>query len=355
MLSDNDSAGYRAIAQDQQIIDILLHSPDLELRTYGQKLKNAVATADVKGDYRPGGRHDNDFEDYREISILPTGDEVMSSEFPFLRRRVDVDDPETLGSRAATYLDNQFRLLREDMLNEMREEIQIAGGKNKGKRRGFSAEGLQLIDVHCTPDVHHDRWGILLRLSDEFPQFRKLDSKQRVDYLNRQSKFLAHQSLTCLFGDGHIIGFASIQRDEGLLSGSPPVLLLLPYGSKTTIENLLTKLQSSNVLSIMQINTAIFAYEPVLKAIQSMKAVPLEKEILFWHNGYTPISLQSMARSIVSSIQASPQSDLQTVLHTPKSIKLDKSQSQSLLAGLSQRLTLIQGPPGTKPSPDPGK
>ncbi|KAL4256309.1 CbxX/CfxQ family protein [Pleurotus pulmonarius] len=347
MLSDNDSAGYRALAQDPQIIDILLNSPDLELRTYGQKLKNAVATADVKGDYRPGGRHDNDFEDYREISILPTGDEVMSSEFPFLRRRVDVDDPETLGSRAATYLDNQFRLLREDMLSEMREEIQIAGGKNKGKRRGFSAEGLQLIDVHCTPDVHHDRWGILLRLSDEFPQFRKLNSKQRVDYLKRQSKFLAHQSLTCLFGDGHIIGFASIQRDEGLLSGSPPVLLLLPYGSKTTIENLLTKLQSSNVLSIMQINTAIFAYEPVLKAIQSMKAVPLEKEILFWHNGYTPISLQSMARSIVSSIQASPQSDLQKVLCTPKSIKLDKSQSQSLLAGLSQRLTLIQGPPGT--------
>ena len=39
--------------------------------------------ADLDG-YRPGGRRDNDFADFREISILPTTGELHSKEQPYL-------------------------------------------------------------------------------------------------------------------------------------------------------------------------------------------------------------------------------------------------------------------------------
>ncbi len=32
----------------------------------------------------PGGRHDNDFVNFREIAIYPTGDELLSTLRPFL-------------------------------------------------------------------------------------------------------------------------------------------------------------------------------------------------------------------------------------------------------------------------------
>lgn len=36
-------------------------------------------------------------------------------------------------TRIAAHLENQFRLLREDMLSELRDDIQIARGQKKGR------------------------------------------------------------------------------------------------------------------------------------------------------------------------------------------------------------------------------
>ena len=48
-----------------------------------------------------------------------------------------VTEPE---KRVAVHLDNQFRLLREDMLAELRNDLQISLKKKQGKRRKKAAE-----------------------------------------------------------------------------------------------------------------------------------------------------------------------------------------------------------------------
>jgi hypothetical protein len=57
----------------------------------------------------------------------------------------DSDGEET---HAADYLDNTFRLLREEMINEMREEFQTALGKKKERHHGLVIDGVKLTGVY---------------------------------------------------------------------------------------------------------------------------------------------------------------------------------------------------------------
>jgi hypothetical protein len=99
-------------------------------------------------DRGPGGRHDDDFVDFREISILPTADEILSQQPPFLRPSGILEDSDGEETHAADYLDNTFRLLREEMINEMREEFQTALGKKKGRHHGLVIDGVKLTGVY---------------------------------------------------------------------------------------------------------------------------------------------------------------------------------------------------------------
>ncbi|CAG8591908.1 3194_t:CDS:10 [Funneliformis mosseae] len=69
-----------------------------------------------------GKRHDNDFEEISKISIIPTKEEILCKRTPFLPYSLP-DAPHFLPDGAAKLLDTQFRLLREDMLNPIRNGI----------------------------------------------------------------------------------------------------------------------------------------------------------------------------------------------------------------------------------------
>jgi hypothetical protein len=76
----------------------------------------------------PGVRdHDNDHQDFRSIKIIPTPAELNCKEGPYL-------PPEKgsafINDREAAMLDRQFRLMREDLVGSVREElIQETAGK----------------------------------------------------------------------------------------------------------------------------------------------------------------------------------------------------------------------------------
>lgn len=58
-------------------------------------------------------------EDFRTIKIIPSKDEILSDEEPFLRPNlINGNYPSAL-----TYLDVQYRLLREDFLAPLRESV----------------------------------------------------------------------------------------------------------------------------------------------------------------------------------------------------------------------------------------
>ena len=281
---------------------------------------------------------------------------MSSAEVSFLRPSADLDDPHNIETRQATYLDNQFRMLREDMLYEMKEELPIALGKKRRRSRNPILEGFKLYSAHYEPlpvngsqsDRGNIRWGIVLEALRDLPQFHNPDipKDKRKAFLKDNRNVLRHESMMCLLIDGDVIAFPRLIRDEDLLVLPKARLVLRLDGEASTINALLRFKSPHKEVKLVQIDTAVFAYEPVLKSLQEMKSVPLSEELLFWKDGDKLAETTLQPTRLVNVLQRQPTADLQSLLDTQKSIKLDKSQAASLLLGLTQKVSLIQGPPG---------
>ena len=340
---------YIEIAQDSDITNILANSPYLGTRNIYYEIKHVLdmrnAASSPDGQSPPGGRHDNDFADFRDVAILPTADEIMSTKPPFLRPSAALDDPETEVNRTAIYLDNQFRLLREDMIYQLREELQITLGKKKGSRRGFSIDGLHLLALCCGNPGRRCKWGMAFQCNEDLRQLKQVKPDKRKKYFEDNHKVLKHQSIACLIFDDEPVSFPTILRDETLLARSPPVIILQFEGEASTVRTLL-KLKTTKNIKLIQIDTAVFSFEPILKALQQAKNMPLSRELLFWKEGSDLEPPPSHPKRIIQLLKADPYADLRKLIGTPKSIILDKSQADSLISALERRVSLIQGPPG---------
>jgi hypothetical protein len=343
-----DVADVRAIAESVTQDKSLLNSPVLEVRTLGHKIKSVLLITSVNashiGNYRPGGRHDNDFEDFREIAILPTADEFASSEKPFFVRAdaIEEKDPE---QRGAAHLDNQFRLLREDFLGELRNDLQIASGRRKGRRTGSMLEGLSLDGIYCDPDRSRKPCCLTFKPRGDFWQLQKLSIPKRKTYIKENRNFMKHQSFGCLMNGNELLAFATVERDEDLLAQKPPIIVLNISGEMAFTKILIATKTSEN-LKFVQVDTAIFAYEPILKRLQEKTVLPLAEELFRsdLHQGQEDSDIKPTR--IIERIRECGSQDLQSLLNTPKSVELDSSQLDSLVMGLEKRLSLIQGPPG---------
>lgn len=162
----------------------------------------------------------------------------------------------------------------------------------------------------------------------------------------RGSKFLGHQSLACIIADGQFLALGTILRVEDLLVKKPPSIVFQICGGASFINTLLN-LNAATEVKLIQTNTAIYSFEPVLKVLQTMKIVPLAEDILFWENGNPIGSPSTTIPQISVPLARNSSMDIQSLLRTPTPIKLDQAQAISLLTGLNQRVSLIQGPPGT--------
>lgn len=342
---------YKDLLSSSPILDTLLASNNHEIKAIGYEIKHIVNTRGVGvvagTQFGPGGRHDNDFVDFREIAVLPTADEILSQKPAFFRTSHTVEETEE-DLRLVTHLDNQFRLFREDMLYEMRDDLHLALGKKSGKYRGISFKGLTLLSIHNETSGKKCKWGLVFRCSHDFWQLRKVKNKERRKYLNEHYNMFKHQSLTCLRVDDRICAFLSVHRDEDRLAKVPPEIIL-QLESQQDVPGVLLRLATAKPenISLYQIDTAVFAYEPVLLALQETQRLALTSEIMLWAEG-SPVQRSPHAPDrLVEAINRNPTQDLKDLLRTNKSICLDRDQSRSLVQGLSQSVSLIQGPPGT--------
>jgi len=349
-MTNKDVTPYRNLAS--RLIGKILASDQHEVREAGYLIKHILSTTTTApvttGPETPGGRHDNDFHDFRKIAIIPTADELLSKRKPALLPASFLDDPEGKETRIRDYLDNTFRLLREDMMSELKEEIDIALKKKQGRHRGLVVDGIQLVGIYTGPDNRRTRWGLQLRCASDFPIFKNVKDKDRRTFLtndHRGSKLLRHQSLACLVTDNTVLSLGIIHREEELLAKQPPIIILQIEG-QVSISKTLLQFKVAKHVRLIQIDTAIFSFEPVLKALQKMHVLPLSEEILLWENGKPvgspPIAIPQLTYRLARDHSV----DIQPLLDTPKPIRLDVRQAESLLAGLNQRLSLIQGPPG---------
>ncbi|EJD38161.1 P-loop containing nucleoside triphosphate hydrolase protein [Auricularia subglabra TFB-10046 SS5] len=350
-LPEEDAQPYLRIAADPATTSALAgatHPNVAPLVRLLQHILDGHSAADVSdAQAGPGGRHDNDFADFRQIAILPTALEVGCQQAPFLRTSGALDAMKLGPTQLSTYLDNQFRLLREDMLYELREGTQLALGEKKGRTRGMVFKDVKLVGMYFGDPQRRVLWGLQFQCSEDLPQLKA--AKDRVKFLKEaenRNKIARHGSLTCILADNQVIGFGTIHRDEDLLAKKLPNLVI-QFPIACSLTDMLLRMKTAKELSIVQIDAAVFAYEPVLRALQATFTMPLSPELLFWHDGDDIGTPPSKPDQIIQALLRNSNANLKPLLQLKKDVCLDSSQSTSLLTGLRQNVSLIQGPPGT--------
>ena len=356
-MENKDTSRYRDRAKKPSIFDRLMNSDQPEVKAVATLINEILSTTSVSSAAStpegPGGRHDNDFINFRDIAIVPTSDEVQCTKKAFFRHATLLDDPNTKDTRPADYLDNTFRLLREDMLYQLKEELQPILTKNSKKRgpRGAVVEGLRIVDVYTGSNDQRNRTrhGIVLQCSGDFKILHNIKDSDRITFLKkdpRGSKFLGHPSLACLLADGQLLALGTILWVEELMVKKPPAVVIQVCEEASFVKTLLN-LNTAKEVKLVQTNTAIFSFEPVLKVLQTMKTVTLAEEIVLLEHGIPIRSPCTIVSTLTVPLARNPTMDIQPFLKTPTSIRLDGAQADSLIAGLNQRVALIRGPPGT--------
>lgn len=302
---------------------------------------------------RPGGRHDNDFENFRDVSIYPTTDELLSSEEPFLQRLDDVFDS-PMETRAQVYRDWLYRQLREDMLAELRENLQIAMGQKQGRRKPTSLGQLKFIKVDSQPNPSHRVNTFTLNVtfgSGIFPP-QMTSQAARKKYLEKSKASLHHNPIGALCRGSDIVAFGSLIRDSEMLQLMPPVAGIKFMNSEGVRKALLALLgPNTDDLKFYVVDTAMFAYEPILQRLKDMGELPLESQIVNPKQSpaeyVPPPTLQGILQASTRAFEKGVGIELPSSLCSTKKVRLRGAQLESFINGLGEELAQIQGPPGT--------
>ncbi|KND87314.1 NFX1-type zinc finger-containing protein 1 [Tolypocladium ophioglossoides CBS 100239] len=313
------------------------------------KLHSIAATASTT--CGPGGRHDNDFTDFRSISIFPTADEILSADEPFLQRLDDVFST-SRESLAATYLEWLFRLLREDMLADLREDLCVAWGQKKGKRSTLRLGKLSLVGFGGDDKKRVDPFSVSLQCEDGIVFPRGLDQKAKKKFLENTKSFVKHNSLGALCRNNDIVAFGSIVRNNEQLLTAPPTIVIKftsAAGLKNAIEALLS--QKQDELKFFVVDTATFAYEPILQRLQAITEIPMEDTLLDPKTAASiyqpPERLSRFLEQLKSALKKQKEVDLSSLVQMGRPVRISGAQLESLINGLGNAVGQIQGPPGT--------
>ncbi|KAL4063833.1 P-loop containing nucleoside triphosphate hydrolase protein [Scleroderma citrinum] len=254
------------------------------------------------------------------------------------------------------------------MVHVLREELEIVLNKKQGRHRGLVV-GVELVGAYTGHENWKTPWSFLLECAYDYPIFTNIkydDSLVNDPYRSAAeslglrhykrrcflthdpcgSKLLRHQTFACLIADGTFVCLGTIHRDTYQLALEPPTIIL-QIEDQDSVPRTLLQLKAASDVRLVQIDSPLFAFEPVLKALQKMRFLPLSEEILFWENGKKIKRPLVPVPEITCKLTQDPSIDIQLLFDTPRSVNLDSSQVRSLLAGLNQKVSLIQGPPGT--------
>ena len=311
----------------------------------------------------PGGRHDNDRANYRDISLIPTQEELGFEGMPFLP--LSSGENVVIFDAEESLLDRNFRLLREDAIGTMRENI-------ANPRVSKVWNNARIIGVSCKDAFNSKRTSCLYFLV----QF-DLQAQRKVNWDFLRS--LPRDGLVALQRDGLAPMMATIcvrtAKEKCMwlnTIGGPVVGLIFHHTSDITralsdlsvnlsisknYEEGVSKAESTNELArlkgsfltytMCETSDSFFSYRPVLEALQQMTSVPLAQNI---------VSLEpTIARSHYLPSQVRMPLDFGGLVcnldewsddEIIKSTTLDSSQATALHLALTSRVALIQGPPG---------
>ena len=132
---------------------------------------------------RAGPRHDNDHISIRDIQILPTADEILAVDRPPYLPKKDLQEPHYVTAPMLRLLDMQFRHLRYDQTEYIRdicyEAAQLLAFTYPPTSPNFqlkqeTARGNRYFlyrDVHFEEIISHERRGLVVRVSFACPGY----------------------------------------------------------------------------------------------------------------------------------------------------------------------------------------
>jgi hypothetical protein len=338
--ADVDSRALRSLV----LVDVNAKRPVSSVRA-NPKDKLALWVSDER---RPGGRHDNDHPNFRNIRILPTAQELKCESRPWLPLASGAND--FVEDPTLRLISNNFRLLREDAIFSMKEKIQA-------DYRPWT--NARIIDIDIS--VKTGLVAFVVQCDAK---------KQKMDW--RFSRSLSHGSVValCRGGSPQLLGTICTRDVEWLKTeGGPKIGVTFDtYGDNFShaLDSLIDlslniKEQKRRLeggenyiepFQMIEASTSYTTYQPVLNSLQTMTEIPFLEELCGedLEGGHSVLTyLPDILRLPEGEICNGHTLDCNsaTVEDLCSATSLDMSQAGALLHAFSNRVSLIQGPPGT--------
>ncbi|KAG7100208.1 hypothetical protein E1B28_001983 [Marasmius oreades] len=397
-----------------QVLNLLLESSRKETREIAEKLQallpqplvspksKAMGYGDPELDVEdfnrpPGGRHDNDYENFRKIDVYPTPSEIKSKRLPYLPKIAAFGgDPSLKGGEDGgkdggvgvpameqQYLEALFRLYREDAIENIR---RLTCTLVESRDLESTTPQLELIDVVAESGKgSRHRWALAFKACEELvwyasPHPSTLPSPitptpnpvTGVDTPVDESSTLYRLSIAkavwwpdgCLVSmvDGEeVVGVCTYVRDVARLAQSPSVIVVNLQGTEDVVQSVMRRIKASQARAKGKVKQndgvggggGIRLVFPelvksdsfkVLEKLQTMKKVPFREEIL---GPASPSSWvkepENVPREFLKGLEANPTIDIGQFFGLRCAITLNAQQSEALSSALRERLCLIQG------------
>ncbi|EMT61043.1 NFX1-type zinc finger-containing protein 1 [Fusarium odoratissimum] len=353
-----------------------------------KKASKFVASSFPQAVAIPGGRHDNDFADISDVSLLPTQGEITSVQADYLPS-TNFLHPHVLQDPMQRYIDSIFRLVRHDTLGPVNDVLRDVLASDNVMTTRLTDRNSQAQVYHSSSVSRifiHERRGLEAIISFSAPAYisRKSPADQR-DWWQRSPRL----------GEGTLLCFVTSDaenQDQRLLflhvtskriesdsnKSDTPKSALVSYRDAPSITvklathqqsdlNFLVRTFRENVAGVLVDFNGIIpeTFIPILRNLQTIKR---ENHIAFqnWilpppegvHHMQPPLyarkagfvfPLRSITKDGISNIYLDPNSKLEHInlKEIEDATGLDHGQCLGLVGALTREYALIQGPPGT--------
>ena len=290
----------------------------------------------------PGDLNDMTWE---QLPLVPSVDELLSGH---LEKETNLEPIKKKGSytSAEEYTDIYFRLLRADCFHALKKGVHDMINGKLDPRDMYVYLDVSLEGIHISSTTNN------VSLCLKAKPFTKVD-----DWI--QAPNLMFGNLLCISVSGTFRDpiWATVTSRELLKSdGIVLVELLSEYNSINDTDVILSLCQSKSSTMMVESPTYYRAYQPVLKALQTMNPdnLPFYEELVNVNPQSSPpftsgntFDGQVVYRGCIQQNESISVDSFICESSSPDGSILDTSQFAALKSTLSRRLAIIQGPPGT--------
>ncbi|GAB1605470.1 NFX1-type zinc finger-containing protein 1-like [Argonauta hians] len=346
---------YKKVMEILGIIQMTVRDSIRELNPKIQELQNLLQS--ICSSKQRKEKQDSEpkiSEDFRELPLVPSVEEITSNKFPVLRKNIEKGVYEDLEH----YLDVQFRLIREDFVRPLRDGLASLRGR-EGEMENYNKNE----DFHIYQNASVIDWV----LDNSGFHYKVIFDVSRLGDINwEQTKRFIFGSLLCFSADNFVATYYGTVSDRNLAELKRGIITVR-FFIDVTMDMVLNK------QFIMLESKAFYGgVEPILVGLKEIISfdIPFQDYILYADNNikapkysengsvFDLSCLKNNCRLVYNN--ATRTVSVETERHDTinvnilgdnwpeaSSLKFNDSQLDAFSNILSKEFSLTQGPPGT--------